>query len=126
MHCLKHLTHNGSRGYVTTWPSPKADTGDASATNLVTEANLQRLLNIPIYFFSGAENASYSPESTDISYTTLRRVGDEGLYDRDAFDGFGHLDCWMAEKAATVIWPRVREHMKKVSIAAAGSKTVPT
>jgi hypothetical protein len=117
--------HNGIHGYVTTWPSPLADGGDAPATTLVADANLRRLLNVPIYFFSGSENAVYSPESTDISYTTLRGLGDEGQYERDVFDGFGHLDCWMGEKAATVIWPIVRQHMKKVSKLRAG-KTVPT
>jgi len=116
MHNFKHLILNGTQGYVTTWPSPSAG-GDAasSATNLVTPANVRRLRNIPIYFFSGGDNRVFSPESTDISYTTLRDAADEGQYERDVFEGFGHLDCWMGEKAAKEIWPRVGEHMKKVS-----------
>jgi len=113
MQGFKHLLLNGTQGYVTTWPPPSV--GGSSATNLVTPANLQRLRNIPIYFFSGSENRVFSPESTDISYMTLRDAGDEEQYERDVFEGFGHLDCWMGEKAAKEIWPRVREHMKKVS-----------
>lgn len=115
MHGFKHLILNGTRGYVTTWPPVNGGDTLSQATNLVTPANFRRLRNIPIYFFSGSENRVYSPESTDISYTTLRDAGDERQYERDVFDGFGHLDCWMGEKAATVIWPRVGEHMKKVS-----------
>lgn len=115
MHCLQHLTLNGTEGYVTTWPPFANDGHDVSATNLVTKDNLRRLLHVPIYFFSGSENAVYSPESTDLSYTTLRDLGNEGLYECDVFDGFGHLDCWVGEKASEVIWPRVREQMKKAS-----------
>jgi hypothetical protein len=56
----------------------------------------------------------YRPEATDTSYTILRDRFEEGQYERDVFEGFGHLDCWMGEKAAEVIWPRVRAHMVKV------------
>jgi len=116
MHCLKNLVHNGTKGYVTTWPSPLADDRNtSSAISLVTDENVKRFLNVPIYFFSGSNNAVYSPESTDMSYTRLRGLGDEGQYERDVFEGFGHLDCWMGETGKTVIWPRVRAHMKKVS-----------
>jgi aspartate/methionine/tyrosine aminotransferase len=100
------------------------DGSTSSATDLVTDANLVRFLNVPIYFFSGSENAVYSPESTDLSYTRLREFGDERQYEREVFDGFGHLDCWMSEKAAGVIWPTVKEHMQKVSMFP-GSRTVP-
>lgn len=116
MHCLKNLVDNGTKGYVTTWPSPlSGDRNTSSATSLVTDENVKRFISVPIYFFSGSNNAVYSPESTDLSYTRLRGLGDEGQYERDVFEGFGHLDCWMGETGETVIWPRVREHMKKVS-----------
>lgn len=38
---------------------------------LVTTENLVRLRGVPIFFFSGLENAIYSPELTDISYNAL-------------------------------------------------------
>ena len=118
MHCFKLLILNGARGYVTTWPppsAPEAAKAASFATNLITPANLQRLRNLPIYFFTGSQNGVFSPESTDISYTNLRNAWDEGQYERDVIDGFGHSDCWMGEKAAEAVWPRVRAHMKKVS-----------
>lgn len=120
MHCLKLLIQNGSRAYVTTWPPPSATGGNknvSSASNLITSANLQRLRNLPIYFFTGSENGVFLPEATDISYTTLRNTFNEGQYERDVIDGFGHSDCWMGEKAAEAVWPRVRAHMKKVASA---------
>jgi len=121
MNSLKYFMLNGTQGHVTTWTSEH----DAGATDLVTEDNLRRLLGVPIYFFSGSENAVYSPESTDASYTTLRDLGDESQYERDVFDGFGHLDCWMGEKALHVIWPKVREHIKKASKIPGGKTLIP-
>jgi hypothetical protein len=76
--------------------------------------NLDRLKHIPIFFFSGGDNNVYTPEATDMSYTILRDGFDEGQYKRDVFEEFGHLDCWMGEKASDVIRPRIREHMVKV------------
>jgi hypothetical protein len=114
MRCLTHLVRIGTTGKVLTWPLPSSTAGSTSARELIDDRNLDRLKSIPIFFFSGSENAVYTPEATDISYTTLRDKFDEGLYERDVFEGFGHLDCWMAEKAADVVWPRVKEHMMMV------------
>ena len=116
MPCLNHLLRMGTTSTVTTWPFPSASNDGTSqnVVELVNANNLTHLKHIPIYFFSGSENAVFTPESTDISYMTLRNEYDEGQYERDAFDGFGRLDCWMWEKAADVIWPRVKQHMIKV------------
>jgi hypothetical protein len=104
----------GRHGMVTTWPSPSSTDSSASVKELENDINLDHLKHIPIFFFSGSENAVFTPEATDMSYTTLRSKFDEGQYERDVFDGFGHLDCWMGEKAADVVWPRVKQHMIKV------------
>lgn len=114
MRCLEHLLRMGTSGIVTTWPSPSSTDSSASARELVDDISLVRLKYIPIFFFSGSENAVFSPEATDISYTTLRNELDESQYERDVFEGFGHLDCWMGEKAAEVVWSRVKQHMIKV------------
>lgn len=114
MPCLNHLLLMGTRSMVTTWPSPGKDIERHPAVPLINAANLARMRQIPIYFFSGSENGVFTPEATEMSYTTLRNEFDEGQYERDVFDGFGHLDCWMGEKAADVVWPRVKQHMIKV------------
>ena len=114
MPCLNHLLHMGTTAMASTWPSLGKDLKSQPAVPLVNGTNLARLKQIPIYFFSGSENAVFTPEATDMSYTTLRNEFLEGQYERDVFDGFGHLDCWMGERAADVIWPRVKQHMIKV------------
>lgn len=52
--------------------------------------------------------------ATDILYTTLRDKLDEGQYDCTVFEAFGHPDCWMAGRAADVVWVSVREHLMRV------------
>jgi hypothetical protein len=117
MRCLSHLVRMGTSGMVITSPPLSSSTDDTSTTAtrpLIDDINLARLQHIPIFFFSGGENDVYTPEATDISYTTLRGKFDEGQYDRAVFEGFGHLDCWMGERAADVVWVRVREHLMRV------------
>lgn len=115
MRCLEHLVRMGTSGIVTTWPSPRStDSSAISVRELIDNVSLVRLKHVPIFFFSGSENAVFTPEATDISYTTLRNELDESQYERDVFEGFGHLDCWIGERAAEVIWPRVKQHMIKV------------
>ena len=117
MRCLSHLVQMGTSGMVITSPplsSSTDDTGTAPTRPLIDDVNLARLQHIPIFFFSGGENDVYTPEATDISYTTLRNKFDEGQYDRAVFEGFGHLDCWMAERAADVVWVNVRAHLMRV------------
>ncbi|KAL6302977.1 hypothetical protein BKA93DRAFT_827054 [Sparassis latifolia] len=114
MRALSHLMHMGTSGVVTTWPGPRAADQHEPPVSLVDKANLARLEGVPIFFFSGSENVVYAPSATDVSYTTLRNAFVRGRYERDVFDGFGHLDCWMGERAAGVVWPRVRQHIIKV------------
>jgi hypothetical protein len=117
MRCLSHLVRMGTSGVVITSPplsSSTDDTGTISTRPLIDDINLARLQHIPIFFFSGGENVVYTPEATDISYTILREKFDQGQYDRAVFEGFGHLDCWMAERAADVVWVSVREHLMRV------------
>jgi hypothetical protein len=107
----------GTSGMVMTSPPLSLsthDTGTISTRPLIDDISLARLQHIPIFFFSGGANDVYTPESTDISYTTLRNKFDKGEYDRAVFEGFGHLDCWMGERAADVIWVSIRGHLMRV------------
>ena len=78
--------------------------------SLVTSKNLQNLRGIPILLFSGAENARWSPESTDMSYNTLRDAFGEDGYERAVWLGRGDLDCWIGEGNGGVLG-RVRGHV---------------
>lgn len=110
MRSLAHLMSMGSRGWATTNPP--------ISTNLVTPYNISRLKGIPIFLFSGAENAVYAPESTDVSYTMLRDANGADDYERFVFEGRGHLDCWMGVTAHEDVYPRVREHVDKIMVGA--------
>ena len=111
MESLAHLMSMGTLGWVTTnLPIP---------INLVTSDNIARLKGIPIFFFSGSENAVYSPESTDVSYTMLRDAHGADDYERVVFDGRGHLDCWMGVDSFKDVYPRVRAHVDKIMIGSA-------
>lgn len=114
MRCLSHLVQMGTSGMVMTSPPLTDEMCNISTRPLIDDINLARLQHIPIFFFSGGESDVYTPESTDISYTTLRNKFDKGEYDRTVFEGFGHLDCWMGERAADVIWVSVRGHLMRV------------
>jgi hypothetical protein len=103
MQSLAHLMSVGRLGHVTTNPPV--------STNLVTARNIQRLKGIPIFLFSGSENAVYTPENTDVSYGLLRDANGADGYERDVFEGRGHLDCWMGATAHTDVYPRVRRHV---------------
>ena len=81
--------------------------------DLVTEGSLKHLKGIPIFLFSGSENAVYSPEATDLSYNALRNLGEDD-YERAVFQGKGHLDCWMGVDTDLDVYPRVKAHVDKV------------
>ena len=55
---------------------------DNKNVSLVTSHNLRNLKGVPMLLFSGAENARWSPESTDMSYKTLRDRFGEDDYER--------------------------------------------
>ncbi|KAK5653272.1 hypothetical protein OQA88_9171 [Cercophora sp. LCS_1] len=82
--------------------------------NLVTPSNLSRLRGVPILFISGAENSVFAPESTDMSYTTLCNAHGREWYEREVFEGKGHLDCWMGAEAWRDVYPRVERHVRGV------------
>ena len=105
MTALSHLIASGSA---------QAALTDDRKTNLVTKDNVKRLKGLKILFFSGAENVTFGPESTERSYETLRdQLGANG-FERVVFEGRGHLDCWMSDNA-DVVWKRVVKHVEDVT-----------
>ena len=88
--CLQHLLDMGIPGTVL----------DSAGRNLVTPSNLDRLRGIPLFLFSGSENAVYAPAATYASCELLNAHFGDDCCTRFEFDGMGHLDCWMSESAA--------------------------
>ncbi|KAI9713479.1 MAG: hypothetical protein M1820_000861 [Bogoriella megaspora] len=106
MKSLAHLVDMGLKGYVT----------DTDGCELANKESLSRLAGIPIFLFSGAENAVYRPECTLTDFEELRmQFGEEG-YSRVQFPGHGHLDCWMSETAAVKggVFDHVRRRVDEV------------
>lgn len=106
MNSLGHLMYMGLRGYVT---NPQGN------VKLVTTENIDRLKGIPILFIAGAENTVYTPENTDVSFTSLSTAHGVQWYERQVFEDRGHLDCWMGATANKDVYPRVRRHIERVA-----------
>ena len=111
MKSLQHLMFMGTHGYV----------ANNQNETLVTESNLEHLRGLPILFISGSENVVYTPETTEKSYENLRDAFGEKGYQREVFQGYGHLDCFMGTEAARDIYPRLLMHAQQC----AGAATVP-
>jgi len=73
-------------------------------------AHLDRL-RLPIHFVSGGENRMFVPESTEQTYELLRETNGDDFYHRTVFPGFGHLDCYFGDAAATDVWPQLIKYV---------------
>ncbi|KAF2771554.1 FAD/NAD(P)-binding domain-containing protein [Teratosphaeria nubilosa] len=73
---------------------------DDTGRSLVTPTNLQRLRGLRLFLFSNAESDVYSPQATARTAEVLTKISGSGMVRRKVFENFGHLDCWMSEKAA--------------------------
>jgi cholesterol oxidase len=68
---------------------------------------------IPLAFIHGAENACFSPESTQRSYDALRAANGTSLYSRHVIPGYGHIDCIFGANAASDVYPLIVEHFDR-------------
>lgn len=106
MRSLAWLMNAGSEEHVTT--------NEPESTSLVTPENIERLKGIPILFLSGTGNMVFTAENTDRSYTTLCHAHGRNWYQREVFQGKGHLDAWMSPSAHEDVYPRVLSHVEEV------------
>lgn len=106
MTLLHLLMQMGDRGVVTA--------NGPLFESLVTRQNIQNLKGIPIFLFSGADNKTLTPESTEMTYEQLRHAfGEQGdIVSRHVFEGYGHLDPWLGKSAHRDIWPMVLERIQ--------------
>ncbi|KAG9560589.1 hypothetical protein KCU79_g7562, partial [Aureobasidium melanogenum] len=102
--CIQHLATSGQRRAVL----------DNDYHSLVTDKNLRRLRGIPMLVFGGADNNVYSPESTRETCRVLEQRGE--AVRMKVFEGLGHLDCWMSERAASKggVYDTVVEEVRRV------------
>jgi cholesterol oxidase len=99
---LEHLALLVRQGYLV----------DARGQN-VYMPHLERLA-IPISFIHGAENACYDPESTEVTFKTLREKNGD-LYTRHVIPHYGHIDCIFGKNAAADVYPLILNHLEKTA-----------
>ena len=97
---LRQLMYMGSHGHVV----------NNTFESLVTSENIERLKDIPIFFIHGEKNTCYAPESTMMSFDSLRKHFGGDNYQRWVFGGYGHLDCWMGKGSYMEVYPKVEQH----------------
>jgi cholesterol oxidase len=73
-------------------------------------------LAIPISFIHGAQNQCFLPESTAITYESLRAKNGQYLYDRQLIPGYGHIDCIFGRNAVRDVYPFVLSHLEETAI----------
>jgi cholesterol oxidase len=67
-----------------------------------------RRLALPISFMHGTLNQEFLPQSTQETFQWLCRHNDPGLYRRQCFAGYGHMDCFVGKRAAADIYGWIR------------------
>jgi choline dehydrogenase-like flavoprotein len=70
-------------------------------------------LGIPITFVSGAENQTFLPASTEMTYNWLCSINDPKLYTRHLVPSYGHIDGFMGANASRDVYPLFLEQLEK-------------
>lgn len=73
-------------------------------------------LALPITFIHGAENETFLPKSTELTYNALREANDpdggKKLYKRHVISNYGHIDCIFGKNAADDVYPLILDHLE--------------
>ncbi len=72
-------------------------------------------LAIPITYIHGAENESWLPESTELTFNWLRKHNDRRLYSRQLIANYGHIDCIFGKNAAVDVYPFILNHLEQTA-----------
>lgn len=66
-----------------------------------------RHLALPIHFIAGARNQLFLPETSLRTLAWLRAHNDPGLYTRQLFKDYAHMDLFIGKNAATEVYPQL-------------------
>ena len=73
-------------------------------------------LALPITFIHGAENETFLPKSTELTFDALRAANDadgsKQLYHRYLIPNYGHIDCIFGKSAAKDVYPLILKHLE--------------
>jgi cholesterol oxidase len=100
---FRHLATMTRRGHLVT-----ADDQDAYLPQVGR-------LAIPIAYLHGAENETWLPESTELTFNWLREHNDRRLYSRHLIANYGHLDCIIGQRAAADVYPLILKHLEQTA-----------
>ncbi|XP_054752962.2 uncharacterized protein LOC129258758 [Lytechinus pictus] len=70
-------------------------------------------LDIPILYFSGANNVCWDPETTRDSFERCKEVNPDQHYERFEVENYMHLDCIMGSTASRDVFPRLMDFLEK-------------
>ena len=70
-------------------------------------------LAIPLRIVHGAENSCFHPAGSEKTYAWLRAHNDPTLYSLVRIPKFGHIDCIFGERAASLVYPHILEHLER-------------
>ena len=104
MEVTKHLARMTRRGHVC-----RVDGANAYLPHLHRMA-------IPITFISGAENDTFRPRSTELTFNALRDRNGRHLYRRHVIAGYGHIDCIFGKDAARDVYPHIAEQLEATPV----------
>jgi cholesterol oxidase len=69
-------------------------------------------LKIPIAFIQGAENHTWTPDSTQRTFDALCQINGKELYSRYLIPRYGHIDCIFGQNAHRDVYPLILKHLE--------------
>lgn len=73
--------------------------------------NLKTNFNIPVSFLHGDENACFLPESTELTYRSLKEAYPQVKFSRQVIPNYGHIDCIFGKNASKDVFPHILDHL---------------
>ena len=70
-------------------------------------------LDLPILYFSGANNVCWDPETTRDSFKRCQEANPDQHYERFEVQNYRHLDCIMGSMAAQEVFPNFTHFLEK-------------
>ena len=86
---------------------------NARALDILNDEDRKHLsrLDVPMLLISGQKNQMFLPASTERTWKLLHDALGDNIQ-RQVFEGFGHLDCYLSGQAKNPIWSRLAEFLK--------------
>lgn len=86
---------------------------EGRASDILSDDDRRHLdrFNVPMLLISGRENQMFVPEATERTFRLLHALHGDTIQ-REVFDDFGHLDCFLSAEAKAPIWGRLSRFLE--------------